>query len=57
MAEQTAPALFTRQATKDTEIGGQAIAAGDRVLMVYASANRDERAFDAPDAIAAGTVA
>ena len=42
---------FTRQATKDTEIGGQAIAAGDRVLMVYASANRDERAFDTPDAI------
>ena len=42
---------FTRQATKDTEVSGQAIAAGDRVLMVYASANRDERAFDSPDAI------
>lgn len=42
---------FTRMATKDTEIGGQAITEGDRVLMVYASANRDERAFDGPDGI------
>jgi cholest-4-en-3-one 26-monooxygenase len=42
---------FTRMATKDTEIGGQAVAAGDRVLMVYASANRDERAFDDPDGL------
>jgi cholest-4-en-3-one 26-monooxygenase len=42
---------FTRQATKDTEVGGQAIAEGDHVLMVYASANRDERAFDRPDEI------
>ncbi len=42
---------FTRQATKDTEIAGQAIAEGDRVLMVYASANRDERVFDRPDDI------
>jgi cholest-4-en-3-one 26-monooxygenase len=42
---------FTRQATKDTEIGEQAVAAGDRVLMVYASANRDERAFDDPDGL------
>ena len=38
---------FTRVATQDTEVGGQAIAEGDHVLMVYASANRDERAFDA----------
>ena len=42
---------FTRRATKDTEIGGQAVAEGDHVLMVYASANRDERAFDDPDAL------
>ncbi len=42
---------FTRMATKDTEVGGQAIAEGDHVLMVYASANRDERAFDRPDVI------
>lgn len=42
---------FTRTATTDTEIAGQAIAAGDHVLMVYASANRDERAFDDPDGL------
>ena len=42
---------FTRQATRDTEVGGQAIAAGDHVYIVYASANRDERVFDRPDDI------
>jgi cytochrome P450 len=40
---------FTRRATKDTEIGGRSIAAGERVVLVYPSANRDERAFDDPD--------
>ncbi len=42
---------FTRMATKDTEIGDQAVAEGDHLLMVYASANRDERAFDDPDVL------
>jgi cholest-4-en-3-one 26-monooxygenase len=42
---------FTRTATRDTEIAEQSIAEGDHVLMVYASANRDERAFDRPDEI------
>ena len=42
---------FTRTATTDTEVGGQPIREGDHVLMVYASANRDERAFDSPDEI------
>jgi cholest-4-en-3-one 26-monooxygenase len=42
---------FTRVATKDSEVGGQAVAEGDHVLMVYASANRDERAFERPDDI------
>ena len=42
---------FTRSATKDTELGGKKIAAGERVLMVYASANRDERAFVDPDSV------
>lgn len=37
---------FARTAAADTEIAGQPIAAGDRVVMVYASANRDERAFE-----------
>src|SRR5690606_33502505 len=36
---------FTRTPVTDTEIAGQRIAAGERVLMVYSSANRDERAF------------
>jgi cholest-4-en-3-one 26-monooxygenase len=40
---------FTRRATHATEIAGRPIAAGDRVALVYPSANRDERAFDDPD--------
>ena len=40
---------FARTATRDTEIRGQAIAAGQRVLMLYPSANRDADVFDAPD--------
>ena len=40
---------FTRNAVVDTEVGGHAIAAGDRVVLAYASANRDEQVFDAPD--------
>ena len=48
----TTPVMsFTRTATRDTEIADQAIEEGDRVLIVYASANRDERAFDRPDDI------
>jgi cholest-4-en-3-one 26-monooxygenase len=42
---------FVRRAEVDTEVGGQAIAAGDRLALVYPSANRDERAFDQPDQI------
>jgi cholest-4-en-3-one 26-monooxygenase len=42
---------FTRHAVRDTEVGGQAIAEGDLVCMVYSSANRDERAFGNPDAL------
>jgi cholest-4-en-3-one 26-monooxygenase len=40
---------FTRRATKDTEIAGRHVAAGERVVLVYPSANRDERAFVDPD--------
>ena len=39
---------FRRLATRDTEIGGQPIKAGDKVVMFYNSANRDERKFDDP---------
>jgi cytochrome P450 len=39
---------FRRTAVRDVEIGGQAIKEGDKVVMFYNSANRDERAFSDP---------
>jgi cytochrome P450 len=39
---------FGRTATRPVELGGQKIAAGDRVVLWYVSANRDEQAFDEP---------
>jgi cytochrome P450 len=39
---------FRRTAVADTEIAGQSIAAGEKVAMVYTSANRDEAVFDDP---------
>jgi cytochrome P450 family 142 subfamily A polypeptide 1 len=39
---------FFRMALTDDVVGGQAIAAGDRVVMLYPSANRDESVFDDP---------
>jgi cholest-4-en-3-one 26-monooxygenase len=39
---------FRRTAREDTVLGGQPIAAGDKVVVWYTSANRDERQF--PDA-------
>ncbi len=44
----TTPVIsFMRTATSDTTIRGQAVAEGDPVLLVYASANRDEEVFGA----------
>jgi cytochrome P450 len=40
---------FRRTATEDTEINGQKIAAGEKVVMFYQSGNRDERVFDNAD--------
>jgi cholest-4-en-3-one 26-monooxygenase len=40
---------FRRTATRDHELRGQSIAAGDKVLLSYASANHDERHFVAPE--------
>ena len=37
-----------RKATRDTELGGKQIAEGDRLALVYPSANRDEAVFDDP---------
>jgi cholest-4-en-3-one 26-monooxygenase len=39
---------FRRTATADTELGGKAIRAGDKVALVYTSANRDEAVFADP---------
>jgi cytochrome P450 len=39
---------FRRTATADTELRGTQIKAGDKVAMVYTSANRDEDVFDDP---------
>jgi cytochrome P450 len=46
MLRWTTPVVsFMRTATRDTELGGVAIGAGEPVLMIYASANRDEEVF------------
>jgi cholest-4-en-3-one 26-monooxygenase len=39
---------FRRTATRDTELRGRSIAAGDKVVMYYTSANRDEDVFVDP---------
>jgi cholest-4-en-3-one 26-monooxygenase len=39
---------FRRTATQDTELGGVEIKKGDKVVIYYASANRDESVFDDP---------
>ena len=39
---------FRRTATRDSELRGQRIAAGDKVVMYYMSANRDEEVFEDP---------
>lgn len=39
---------FRRTATVDTELSGQPIAAGDKVVLYYMSANRDEDVFPDP---------
>jgi linalool 8-monooxygenase len=56
---KTAPAEFVRYASPvlhmrrtamvDVEIGGQAIAKGDKVVMWYISGNRDEAVFENPN--------
>ncbi len=40
---------FFRTATHDTKIAGTDVRAGDRVILLYPSANRDETVFDEPD--------
>ena len=40
---------FRRTATRDLELGGEQIEAGDKVVIWYSSANRDENVFVDPD--------
>jgi cytochrome P450 len=42
-------AHFRRTATRDTELNGQTIRAGDKVVMWYTSSNRDESRYPDPD--------
>lgn len=40
---------FSRTATRDVELNGKQIREGQRVLMIYGSANRDEEVYEAAD--------
>jgi cytochrome P450 len=47
---EPAAAVVDRYATRDAELGGARIRAGDQVTVSLAGANRDPRIFDSPDA-------
>jgi linalool 8-monooxygenase len=50
MVRYASPVLHMRRtATEDTELGGTRIARGDKVVLWYASGNRDESVFDRAD--------
>lgn len=50
MVRFASPVIHMRRtATRNTELGGQAIAKGDKVVMFYPSGNRDERVFADPE--------
>jgi cytochrome P450 len=42
---------FPRQLTRDTELHGQKMAAGDRVILLFAAANRDPEVFERADEV------
>jgi cytochrome P450 len=46
---QTPLAHMRRTATRDAELAGKAIAKGDKVVLWYVSANRDDAVFEQPD--------
>jgi cytochrome P450 len=39
---------FTRQVSRDVEVGGASLAAGDRVVLLFGAANTDERRYPDP---------
>lgn len=41
--------VFRRTATRDTVVGDQPVAAGDKVVVSFLSANRDPRVFERPE--------
>ena len=44
------PVIYMRRtATRDTEVGGQQIGEGEKVVMYYGAANRDPAVFENPD--------
>ena len=47
---------FRRTATRDVRLGGADIAAGDKVVVYYVSANRDEAVFTDPQTVDLGRV-
>lgn len=50
MVRFASPVIHMRRtAMRDTQLGGQAIRKGDKVVMFYPSGNRDERVFADPD--------
>ncbi len=50
VARYVSPVIsFVRTATVDTEVHGQPVAAGERLLLLYQSANRDGDIFERPD--------
>ncbi|WP_235078974.1 cytochrome P450 [Amycolatopsis orientalis] len=50
MLRWTSPVInMRRTALTDTELHGKTVRAGDKVVLWFSSANRDERVFDEPD--------
>ncbi|MCC7268250.1 MAG: cytochrome P450 [Caulobacteraceae bacterium] len=48
----TSPVIYMRRtATRDVELAGRQIAAGDKVVMYFGSANRDPTHFERPDVL------
>jgi linalool 8-monooxygenase len=51
MVRHASPVIHMRRtATRDTELGGQAIRKGDKVVVFYPAGNRDPAVFEKPDA-------